>query len=93
MIDDEIDDPIENENGTNNYGEDEQTLNGNKCHLCLEQMNSKDELYDHMERYHEDFYNGILEAARSMNQGVSLAHCLAGLAIVICFNTVFDMNI
>ena len=49
---------------------DEQSLNGNKCHLCMEQMNSKDDLYNHMERYHAEFYNGIMEAARSM-QGVS----------------------
>ena len=61
------DDPIENEKGTDNDSEDKKSLNGNNCHLCLEQMNSKDELYDQMERDHEDFFYGIMEAARSMS--------------------------
>ena len=50
----------------NNVDDAEEPLNGNKCHLCMEQLNSKDDLYAHMESYHEDFYNGIMEAARSM---------------------------
>ena len=44
----------------------EDSLNGNKCHLCMTQLNTKDDLYDHMERYHEDFYYGIMEVAKSM---------------------------
>ena len=43
---------------------DELSLNQNKCHLCMQQMNSKDDLYDHM--FHEDFYKGIMEAARTI---------------------------
>jgi hypothetical protein len=45
----------------------EDSLNGNKCHLCMKQMNTKDDLYDHMERYHEHFYYGIMEVAKSMS--------------------------
>jgi dGTP triphosphohydrolase len=45
----------------------EDSLNGNKCHLCMKQMKTKDDLYNHMERYHEDFYYGIMEVAKSMS--------------------------
>ena len=75
----------------NNIDDDEEdSLNGNQCHLCMRQLNTKDDLYHHMEVYHEDFYQGIMEVARAMSHptgetGVSQAQGLAGLANVIMY--------
>ena len=44
----------------------EHPLNNNKCHLCSKQLNSKDDLYIHVESEHEEFFNGIMEAAAMM---------------------------
>ena len=68
--------------------DEEDSLNGNKCHLCMKQLNTKDDLYNHMERYHEDFYQGIMEVAQLMSHplgetGVSWAQGLARLVNVI----------
>ena len=70
----------------NNLEDDEEdSINGNKCHLCMKQLDTKYDLYQHMEVYHEDFYQGIMEAAKAMShpageKGVSKAQGLAGLA-------------
>ena len=45
--------------------DEEDSLNGNKCHLCMKQLNTKDALYHHMEVYHEDLYQGIMEVAKT----------------------------
>ena len=34
----------------------EVSLNENTCHLCMKQLTTKDDLYDHTERNHDDFY-------------------------------------
>ena len=44
----------------------EHPLNNNKCHLCSKQLNSKDDLYIHLESEDDKFFNGIMEAAAMM---------------------------
>jgi hypothetical protein len=74
-------DLLENEQITseNNTDDDEEdSLNGNKCHLCMKQLNIKDDLYHHMEVYHEDFYQGIMEVAKAMSHPTGETGCLIG---------------
>ena len=51
-------DTIDNDEIVEEYSQinaepDELSLNGNKCHLFMQQINFKDDLYDHMEQFHE----------------------------------------
>ena len=43
--------------------EDEQneTCNENQCHLCQEQLLSRDDLWDHVQANHREYYQGMLE--------------------------------
>ena len=43
--------------------EDEFTLNENQCHLCKKQLSTKDELWDHVEKVHVEYFQGMLEYA------------------------------
>ena len=33
----------------------------NQCHLCKEELSSKTEVFDHVQREHEDYFQGMLE--------------------------------
>ena len=43
--------------------EDEYSINENQCHLCRLQLTTKDDLMDHVEADHEDYFQGVLEYA------------------------------
>ena len=43
--------------------EDDFTLNENQCHLCKKQLSTKDELWDHVEKVHVEYFQGMLEYA------------------------------
>ena len=43
--------------------EDEDTLNENQCHLCRLQFSSRDDLMDHVEVDHADYFQGMKEYA------------------------------
>ena len=43
--------------------EDEYSLNENQCHLCKMQLTTKDDLMDHVEADHKDYFQGMLEYA------------------------------
>ena len=43
--------------------EDYYKLNENQCHLCKEQLTTKDELWEHVERNHVEYFQGKLEMA------------------------------
>ena len=62
--------------------EQEETLSvsENQCHLCPIQFASKDDVFNHVQVNHEDYFRGMMEF---VNQGVSLAYGLAGLANVL----------
>ena len=36
-------------------------LNENQCHLCNGQLTTKYELWEHVERNHEEYFQGMLE--------------------------------
>ena len=38
-------------------------LNENQCHLCNGQLTTKYELWEHVERNHEEYFQGMLEMA------------------------------
>ena len=50
--------------------EQEETLdvNENQCHLCLIQFTSKDDVFNHIQVNHEDYFHGMMEF---VNQGFS----------------------
>ena len=73
---------VDSEESDSQQDEEEHPVHSNKCHLCMQQLESKDDLYNHMESDHADFYASIMEAASAMKSGVSEAQGLAGLAIV-----------
>ena len=39
----------------------------NQCHVCKQQMESHDDLWDHVQTKHEEYYNGVLEAAANLS--------------------------
>ena len=43
--------------------EDEYNLNENQCHLCRKQLLSRDEVMDHVEIEHQEYFQGVLEYA------------------------------
>ena len=43
--------------------DDDYNLNENQCHLCKMQHSSKDDLIDHIEVDHAEYYQGVLEYA------------------------------
>ena len=53
----------ESTDGKDDDAEDDFTPNENQCHLCKKQLSSKDELWDHVEKVHEDYFQGMLEYA------------------------------
>ena len=73
--------PFAHQNVTNSEGkedniedvsdqEQEETLdvNENQCHLCLVQFESKDDVFNHVQANHDDYFRGMMEF---VNQGVS----------------------
>ena len=48
----------------------------------MKQLNTKDDLYHHMEMFHEDLYQGIMEVAQLMSYplGETGVSCAQGLA-------------
>ena len=40
----------------------------NQCHICQEQLKSKDDLFNHVESQHEAYFLGIMELANKPNQ-------------------------
>ena len=46
----------------------------NQCHLCKKELNTKDELFDHVQAEHEEYYNGMLEIAANMSKN-NFAEC------------------
>ena len=46
---------------------EEEPIKENQCHLCMNQMDSKDNLMSHMERNHEEYFNGMMEVAAMMS--------------------------
>ena len=38
----------------------------NQCHVCKQKLESHDDFWDHVQRQHEEYYNGVLEAAANL---------------------------
>ena len=43
--------------------EEDYQINENQCHLCKEQLSNKDEMWDHVESVHVEYFQGMLEYA------------------------------
>ena len=43
--------------------EDDYNLNENQCHLCRLQLSSRNEVMDHVEVEHKEYFQGVLEYA------------------------------
>ena len=43
--------------------DDDETLNQNQCHLCRHQFSSRDDIMDHVEVDHTDYFQGMKEYA------------------------------
>ena len=39
----------------------------NQCHICRKQCKCKDDLFNHVEREHVEYFNGMLEAAANLS--------------------------
>ena len=64
MLESENYEEIEHSSGDDaNNVEETNRFVSNKCHLCSKQTDSKDDLYNHMESEHIDYFNGKREAA------------------------------
>ena len=37
----------------------------NQCHLCKKQLTTRDELWEHVEQVHVEYFQGVLEVARA----------------------------
>ena len=49
--------------GKDGDADDDFPINENQCHLCKKQLLNRDELWDHVEKVHEDYFQGMLEYA------------------------------
>ena len=68
MLESENDEEIEHSSGDDSDNvEETNPFNSNKCHLCSKQTDSKDDLYNHMENEHKDYFDGIREAAANFD--------------------------
>ena len=64
MRESDNDEEIEHSSGDDaNNVEETNPFDSNKCHLCSKQTDSEDDLYNHMESEHIDYFNGLREAA------------------------------
>ena len=52
-------------------GDDLGVLVDNQCHLCKKELDTKDELFDHSQAEHEEYYNVMLEIAANMTMNNS----------------------
>ena len=65
--------PIENvedvleESVSDEESEDLFVHSENQCHLCRKRLNTKDELFEHVQKDHEEYYNGLMEVAAYLN--------------------------
>ena len=57
------DDEVIEEPNENETTEDAYTANKNQCHLCSIQLSSRDELMEHVETNHEEYFQGVMEVA------------------------------
>ena len=50
--------------------EDNESFNPceNQCHLCRKKLESQDDLWDHVEKKHQEYYNGMLEVAANQSK-------------------------
>ena len=50
--------------------EDDESFNPceNQCHLCRKKLESQDDLWDHVEKEHKEYYNGMLEVAANQSK-------------------------
>jgi hypothetical protein len=49
--------------GKDGDADDDFPINENQCHLCKKQLLNRDELWHHVEKVHEDYFQGMLEYA------------------------------
>lgn len=40
-------------------------INENQCHLCKQQLNNRDDLWEHVEASHREYFQGMLEVAQA----------------------------
>ena len=40
----------------------------NQCHICRKILESTDDLWDHVQTEHEQYFNGMLEAAANLSK-------------------------
>ena len=45
--------------------EDDYNIEENQCHLCKSQLDNRDELWEHVENNHEEYFQDMLEVARA----------------------------
>ena len=46
---------------------DVQPVHENKCHLCMKQLESRESLFIHVERDHEDYFNQAVGMMSNLN--------------------------
>ena len=46
--------------------DDDYNINENQCHLCKLQLSTRDEVMDHVEAEHKDYFQGVLEYAATI---------------------------
>jgi tRNA U54 and U55 pseudouridine synthase Pus10 len=42
-------------------------LDENQCHICRSQLETKDDLFDHVQANHEEYFDGIMDVAAKMS--------------------------
>ena len=62
-VESNIADATDEEDGV---AEDDYTVNENQCHLCKKQLSTKDELWDHVECVHVEYFQEMVEMAAKM---------------------------
>ena len=50
--------------------DDDYTLIENQCHLCKLELSSRNDLMDHVEWVHMDYYQGMMEVVAQQNQSL-----------------------
>ena len=45
--------------------DDDYNINENQCHLCKQQFNNRDNLWEHVEASHTEYFQGMLEVAQA----------------------------
>jgi len=62
----EASDGVDKDNEEDGVDEDDSVINENQCHLCKKQLSTKDELWDHVESVHVDYFQEMVEMAAKM---------------------------